>query len=217
VDPRADVERVAAARAAVAPSTLVSADANEGYSVGEAVRVCAELERYDLLCLEQPLVRWDLAGLARLRTATRVPIMVDESVMSLADMVAAIRHGAADYVFLKLDNYGGIHPSRQVATVARAGGVVPIPGGSSHTGIGAAALAHLAVALDLTLPGGYNGPATQLDPACTFIKDGGLVYEEGGGVLRVPDGPGLGIELDEAAVREYRVNEESLESGAAVS
>lgn len=88
-------------------------------------------------------------GSPGLRTATHVPIMLDESLMSLADMVAAIRHGAADYVLLKLDNYGGTHPSRQVATVARAGGVVPIPGGSAHTGIGAASLAHLAVALDL--------------------------------------------------------------------
>lgn len=204
-NPVADVERVAAVRAAVSPGTLVSADANEGYDQGEALRVCAQLERYDLLCVEQPLARSDLSGHARLRAATSVPIMLDESVMSPAEMLSAIRHDAADYVFLKLDNYGGIYRSAQVATVARAGNVVPIPGGSGHTGIGVAALAHLAVALDLTLPGGYNGPVHQIAPETVFVKEGGgLVYEGGGGVLRVPDGPGLGIDVDEEAIAKYR-------------
>lgn len=204
VDARLDVERVQAVRAAVPPETLVSADANEGYTLGDALNVCRALEPCNLLCLEQPLVRWDLSGHARLRSATRVPIMLDESAMSPSQMLAAIQQGAADYIFLKLDNCGGIHPARQVAAVARAGNVVPIAGGSAHTGIGAAALAHLAVALDLTLPAGVNGPQ-QLAPDCLFIKEGGLRYEMGGSVLRMPEGPGLGVHLDEAAVAANQV------------
>jgi L-Ala-D/L-Glu epimerase len=200
-DPRRDVQRVAAVRETLSPDTLVTADANEGYTPGDAVRVCAELRPYDVLCLEQPLVRWDLAGMARLRSTTSVPIMADESVMSAADMVAVLRHSAADYLFLKLDNLGGIHPARQVAAMARAGNVVPIAGGSLNTGVGAIALAHLAVALDLSLPGGFNGPLLMEHP---LIVDGGALYENGGGVLRVPEGPGLGVEVDESAIREYR-------------
>jgi muconate cycloisomerase len=201
-DPRGDVERVAAVREAVSPATLVTADANEAYTPGDALRVCVDLQRHSLLCLEQPLARWDLPGLARLRASTGVPIMLDESVMSASDMVAALRHNAADYLFLKLDNLGGIHPARQVAAMARAGNVVPIAGGSLNTGVSAAALAHLAAALDLTLPGGFNGPLLLEHP---LTAEGGLTYERGGGVLRVPEGLGLGVELDEAAIGEYRM------------
>jgi muconate cycloisomerase len=199
VDARLDIERLTAVRASIPPETLLSADANEGYSLGEALQVCAALEPLNLLCVEQPLVRWDLAGHARLRASTRVPLMLDESVMSPAQMLAAIEHRAADYVFLKLDNCGGLHPARQVATVARAGNVVPIAGGSAHTGIGATALAHLAVALDLSLPAGVNGPQ-QLAPDCLFVKQGGVQYERGGSAFRVPERPGLGVDLDRDAV-----------------
>lgn len=200
-DPDADVARVAAIRAALRPETLVSVDANEAYTYVQALRVCTRLQPYNIAWVEQPLPRWDLTGLARLRQAVPIPVMVDESVLNPPDLLNIIRHDGADLLFLKLDKSGGLVPTRELIALARAANVVPVAGGSLNTGVGIAALAQLAAAADLAVPGGYNGP---LLLEAMLTRPGDLCYD--GGQLIVPDGPGLGVELDEVAVDRYRVD-----------
>ena len=71
--PEQDVERLAAIRAAVSPEIMLRANANQGYTPKEAIRLCRMCERRDLglELLEQPVPKWDLAGMAQVRAAAR--------------------------------------------------------------------------------------------------------------------------------------------------
>lgn len=200
-DPDQDVERVRIIREALRPQTMVCADANEGYDRAQALRVCRALDELGLLYIEQPLPREDLEGMAHLRRLLRTPLMVDESVMTRADLLRAIVAGAGDFFFYKLDKSGGIGPTVDLIAMAESAGLVCTPGAMLNTGIGTAALAHVAAATGARYPGGFNGPLVLEDD---LVEAEDLRYDRGH--LLLPTGPGLGVRLDEAALRKYRLD-----------
>ena len=96
--PDANADRLRAIREAVGPSVSLRADANQGYSVKEAIRLCRLAEKHDigLELLEQPVKAWDLQGMAQVRQAVDTLIEADESCFSIHDAMQIVRHEAAD-------------------------------------------------------------------------------------------------------------------------
>lgn len=203
--PRDDAERLRAIRAAVGPDVSLRADANRGYSPEEAIELCELAERYEigLELLEQPCEAWDLPGLARVRKAVRIPIEADESCFGPHDAEAIVRAGAADVLNIKIAKAGGLCNAIRIAAIAEAAGLQCVLGTAFGTGVKIAAKLHLASALPRFSGAveftelGLHGPLLKGD------QDRALSLPlDADGCLPVPEGPGLGVELDEAKVAE---------------
>ena len=199
-DPRRDAECIAAIREKLGSAVSIRADANCGYTLAEAKTFCALVERLEagLELLEQPLEKHDLAGFRDLRGATDIPIEVDESAYSLGMVGLILRHDAADIINTKCAKAGGIRGVRQWAAATEAAGRQIVIGTEWGAGLKVAAKLHLGAAV------------SNADPVVEFteIMIHDLLLKEPlpleDGYLRVPTGPGLGLELDEAKVEEFR-------------
>ncbi len=201
--PERDVDRLRAIRDAVGPDVSLRADANRGYSVPEAIRLCELAERHGvgLELLEQPCEAWDLPGMAAVRRAVNIPIEADESCFGPHDAEAVVRAGAADVLNIKIAKAGGLCNAMKIAAIARDAGLKCVLGTAFGTGVKIAAKLHLAAAIG-DFSGaveftelGLHGPLLQGEP------DRALALPlDADGCLPVPGGPGLGVVLDPAQV-----------------
>lgn len=203
LDVDGDVARVAAVRDAAGPDVPITVDSNCGWNVTAARRALERLRPLNLLVAEQPIPPGDQTALAYLRETGGIPIMADESVFTLTDAWNVLRAGAADVISVYPGKNGGIAASIEIAHVAQAAGVVCHVGSNLELGIGTAAMIHLACSVasidSETYPSDILGPHYhESDLLVTPLSLG----PEG---AKVPDGPGLGVELDEAALARYRV------------
>ena len=200
LDPTTDITRVHAVREAAGPDIPIGIDANQGWDLATARRCLADMG--DLLFAEQPVPTTDPRDLARLRADTPIPIMADESVFTLQDARRLTELGACDILSVYPGKHSGIAATREIAHVARAAGVVCSMGSNLELGIATAAMLHLAAAEpsldDVRYPGDYLGP---LYHQADLLKE---PLQLGPSVARVPDGPGLGVELDEDQLERYR-------------
>ena len=198
--PDADVERVHRVREALGEQIDLTVDANGGWSVTDAVQTIRRLEPYNLIMVEQPVHRKDIRGMARVRAETRIPIMADESVFSIMDAMEVIRQDAADIISVYPGKNGGILKSQQIAKLAEAAGKPCHIGSNLELEIGSAAMAHLAVATNNIQSERY--PADIIGPLYHQERITAEPTAIHGGIARVPDGPGLGIEIDEGRVEQ---------------
>ncbi|MEO0423532.1 MAG: muconate cycloisomerase family protein [Pseudomonadota bacterium] len=194
-----DLRRVQAlAAAARTRGASLRIDPNEAWTEAEARGAFKQLEDDAIDLIEQPVPRWNLQAMARLRGSACAPLMLDESVLSPQDMVQAIRLDAGDVVSLKLMKAGGLMRTRATAQMADAAGITSYLGTFLETSIGTAASLHLGATLpSLPLGGETIGPLLLAQD----IVRAPIRYADGGAYL--PDGPGLGVELDEDRVKEY--------------
>jgi L-alanine-DL-glutamate epimerase-like enolase superfamily enzyme len=205
-----DVEMVAEVRKAVGSSIKVITDTNGGWSYLQALKFLQQAAKYDLFLSEQPVPWWDMDGLARLRRKVDVPIFADESAAELNDLIKLYERDAIDGFFLKVPKAGGIHKSRKWVAIAQAMDLNVMCGCMINTGLGAAVEAHFLAAIEWMgkIEQESIGPLNQYDLIETngnpIPDDLGLScprYEKG--YLYPPDGPGLGIELNEETVRKF--------------
>ena len=200
LDPTTDIARVHAVREAAGPDIPIGIDANQGWDLATARRCLADMG--DLLFAEQPVPTTDPRDLARLRADTPIPIMADESVFTLQDARRLTELGACDILSVYPGKHAGIAATREIAHVARAAGVVCSMGSNLELGIATAAMLHLAAAEptldDARYPGDYLGP---LYHQADLLKE---PLQLGPSVARVPDAPGLGVEVDEDQLERYR-------------
>ncbi|WP_139978046.1 dipeptide epimerase [Nocardioides litoris] len=189
-DAATDVARVLAVRAAVGGGVALRLDANQGWDAFEAVRVIGALEAAgaDVELVEQPVPAADVLGLAHVTAHVETPVMADESVFVLEDLVEVVRHDAADLVNVKLAKCGGLTPALELLHVAHLHGFGTIVGSmmETHVGIGAAA-ALVAGAGATQLP---DLDAAWWATASPYV--GGPAYV--GDEVVLPDRPGLGID-----------------------
>lgn len=190
-DAATDVERIRAVRAAVhSEDVRIRLDANQGWTAREAVRVISALEDagLDIELVEQPLPAADLDGMAWVTARVGTPVMADESVYGVRDLVEVIRRRSADLVNVKLAKCGGLAVARTLLEVARAHGVGTVVGSMMETHIGVGAAASLVAAYPTTA-------VSDLDAAWWASSApvvGGLTYDKA--VVVLPDAPGLGVE-----------------------
>lgn len=162
-------------------------DANEGWSVEDAIAILRELQRYDVEYCEQPVPAGNPQWLRAIRERVDIPIVVDEDCIDAASLPALM--GCVDGVNVKLAKTGGIRGAMQTIATARAMGMKVMIGCMVESGVAATAAAHIAPLADWI----------DLDGPLLIREDPypGVRYD--GAKLILPDAPGLGIQ--EAAAR----------------
>lgn len=190
-----DVLALEAIRRAVGDQFPIHVDANASFTYAEALPVLRRLETFDLALIEQPLPRDAMRDMARLRRSLSTPLMADESVVTASDMLELLRLEAADAVLIKLAKNGGIHGSREIATLAKAGGLMVYPGVHRSTSIGTAASAHFFAGLLNITPGDFHVGPRQLAHDVVLRS-----VETSNGRIKIPQGPGTGVDLDDSLV-----------------
>jgi len=204
IEPEGDVARVRAVREAVGPAVRLGVDANGGWSPRIAVQTIRRLSDYNIYFAEQPVPPLDVAWLAEVRRQVEVPVMADESVYTLQDAMAIVRAGAADILSVYVGKGGGIGPARKMAAVAEAAGLSCTLGSNLELGVASAAMIHLALATP-----GIGAEEFPCDILTPFFYEDDLLVEPlpiSAGQARPLERPGLGVELDEAKLRRYRVD-----------
>jgi muconate cycloisomerase len=196
----AEIDGTLAVRAALGPDVPLCADANCGFTPEAARRYLEATRAADLLFLEQPLGHADLDGFKALARTAPVPLGVDEGIHSLADIAAHARCGAGG-ASLKLIKLGGIGPALTAADLCgRLDLKVNVASKIAESSIAAAALVHLACAIPES---DWGVSLTHFYLAEDLVK---RPLPLGDGIVALPAGPGLGIEVDEAAVARFRVS-----------
>jgi L-alanine-DL-glutamate epimerase-like enolase superfamily enzyme len=181
------------------PDTPLCADANCGLTLAAARSYVEKTRKAKLMFVEQPLAYDDIEGLRKLARATKVPIGVDEGIHSFADITTSANAGAGG-VSLKLIKLGGITAALAAGKLCqRLGLSVNIAAKIAESSISSAAALHLACAVPkadwgVSLTHFYLAEDIVRQPL--RLKDG---------LVALPDGPGLGIDVDEAAVERFRV------------
>ena len=113
-----DRRRLAAVRHVVGRDVALTVDANASYTVDEAVRALREFEPFGIGGAEQPIPRSDPRDLAAVRGQSAIPIIVDESLVTLEDARTLIHAGACDVFSIRVSKCGGIVPSMEIAHLA---------------------------------------------------------------------------------------------------
>ncbi len=181
------------------PKTPLCADANCGLTLAAARTYAEKTRKAGLLFMEQPLAHDDLDGLKKLARATKVPIGIDEGIHSLADIGANARAGAGG-VSLKLIKLGGITAAVEAGKLCQKLGLsVNIAAKIAESSIGSAAAVHLACAVPKA---DWGVSITHFYLAADIVRHPLRLVD---GMVTLPSSPGLGVEVDEAAVARFRV------------
>jgi muconate cycloisomerase len=213
--PARDVDIVREVRSAIGDGIELCIDANGGYdSPAEAVRVFRSFESYGIKYFEQPVV--GITGLAKVSQAIDVPVMADESAWNVNDVIDIVRCQAAEIVSIYTTKPGGLYNAMQVGAVARAAGLRCNVNGSVELGVGNLANIHLAAAspavtLSCVVPVSTPAEAQKGQVAGIYYTDD-LITEPfvfADGAIRVPNGPGFGIDVSLDKVDRYRVRSPS--------
>ena len=198
LSPEADLARLRRVAGALDGRAKLIVDANQAWDETTALRCLPVLAELGVTLVEQPLPAWNLAGMARLRTRTTVPLMADECVFTTHDMLQVASIGAADVVSLKLVKHAGLLNLKRVAAVAEAAGIGLYGGCLLESSIGAAAHLHAFAGLrELGWGCEHFGPQILTDDLVTEP----LRFEEFR--VHLPSGPGLGVTLDHDKLRRY--------------
>ncbi len=203
IDLEGDAARVSAVRKLAGPDIPITIDSNCGWNVTTARLALERLRPLNLLVAEQPIAPGDTTSMAYLREVGGIPIMADESVFTLSDAWNVLGAHAADVISVYPGKNGGIAASIEIVHAAQAAGIACHVGSNLELGIGSAAMLHLACAVanidSETYPADILGPHYhEADLLRTPLSLG----PEG---AKVPEGPGLGVEIDEAQLQRFRV------------
>lgn len=195
IEPGWDAEAVRAVREAW-PDVPLQTDANQAYTRDDA-ELLASMDPFGLLLVEQPLPEDDLRGHALLAERITTPVCLDESIISVATADTAIAFGATSVINIKPGRVGGYLEARAIHDLCLDRGVPVWCGGMLETGIGRAANVALAALPGFTLPGDTSASSRYFATDITepFVLDDGR--------LRVPDGPGIGVDPIPALLAEF--------------
>lgn len=192
MDSNHDIEAVLAIRDAVGPKIKIRLDANEGYTVEQTLDVILTLENLgaDIELMEQPTPAKFLYSLKEVTAQCPVPIMADETVLTLRDSLRSVKMELADMINIKLMKIGGITNTIKANIYAEIAEIPVMIGCMNESMAAMAAGVHFACAFK-------NVRYADLDSALDFQHDivkGGATYKDG---FVIPsEKPGLGIEVD---------------------
>jgi len=199
LDPDLDAERVQAVREAIGMDVSLRIDANQGWTVPQAIYALRKMERFNVQFAEQPVVAWDFAGLKAVRNESPVPICADEALFLPQDAMKLIKAEACDYFNIKLMKAGGMTNSVRIAHLADAANMRCMVGCMLETRLGLTAGAHVVASQ-------RNITFADLD-AYTFhtidpIVDGMMVNQAG--EITLPELPGLGVDVDPVFLKKLK-------------
>jgi L-alanine-DL-glutamate epimerase-like enolase superfamily enzyme len=180
-----DLERLRAGRDAVGPGFELMTDANQCFTVSEAIRRARQFEALDLAWFEEPLPAEDLGGHQRLAASTSIPVAVGESIYSIQHFREYLQRGACSIVQADVARIGGITPWLKVAHLAESFDVAICP----HF------LMELHVSLTAAVP---NAAWVEYIPQLDAITTSRIEIRDGWAIP--PEAPGLGIAWDWDAI-----------------
>jgi L-alanine-DL-glutamate epimerase-like enolase superfamily enzyme len=194
-----DLEMVRGIRDGVGDQLKLRIDPNMGYTPAVAFALARDLEKYNLEYFEQPMDKGLIGEAARLRRHTKTPIGLNESVTTLDVVLQILQLRAADVLLPDTYQQGGILMVKKVAALAEAAGLPCVFHCAHDLGLKTAAMLHVVA----------SSPGFSLANDCTYY---GLVddiltvpHRIENGHMTVPEGPGLGVQVDEAKVQKYRI------------
>jgi O-succinylbenzoate synthase len=195
IEPGWDIEPVRAVRQQFKDLAL-QVDANASYSP-TAIGHLTQLDRLDLLMIEQPFAADDLGAHAHLSSLISTPICLDESILSTRSVIKALDSGACSIVNIKVGRVGGLLEAKRIHDLCRSRNVDVWCGGMLETGIGRAANLALASLPGFTYPGDISGSDRYFE---FDITEPFVVHDS---EIDIPIGPGLGVSANEAVLAEY--------------
>ncbi len=210
-DPTVDTEYFRLVREAVGPDVLMLVDANQAWDPITAIRTIRRLEKYDLFAAESPVPEWDIEGLVKVHRSVDAFIIADEAARTTEGAINIIRAGAADMFKLHVSKAGGLFKSREYAAIAEAANMPVVVGVMGGAGLEQASDAHFGVAIEWV---GKIPASTCVGPLRVFgVLDTISIEREHKDLIKgyariekgfayPPEGPGLGVELDEEKVRQ---------------
>ncbi len=189
-----------AVREAVGDGVQLRVDAQASYTLDAAREFCREIESQQIQCLIDPLATREHFPIASLARQTAVPLGVWRTVRSPGDLLALARFDAAAEVIVDPEQLGGISPARACAAIGSAAGISLMLGSRPSLGIATAAMLHLAAATP--------GLSAANESAYHQLANDVLAQplELAGGMMTVPEGPGLGVEVDRGKVDRFLVD-----------
>ncbi len=180
-----DIERIIKVREAVGSEIELRFDANQGYSVYESLKFAEETKSADLSLIEQPTNKNKPDMLGRVTNNVDVPVMADESLISLRDVFVLAKEGWVDTVNIKLMKVGGIYEALHINSVARAANLEVMIGCMDESALGIAAGLHFALSRPNVMYADLDGHLALVDdPAAggVLIKDGYLLANTNYGI-----------------------------------
>jgi D-galactarolactone cycloisomerase len=209
LDIRADAERVRVIRETVGPDVGIMVDANHAYSAATAIRMGHLIEPYDIRFFEEPVVPEDRDGYRRVRAENPIPVAGGEAEFTRYGFRDFIGGGCVDITQPDLTATGGFTAFTQILALANSHGVLVIP----HVWGSGIALAAALQALAIIPPMPHtanpiplrNEPVVEFDRTHNSLRDELLVekFELVEGYVEVPQGPGLGVTINEEALRRF--------------
>jgi len=195
VEPAADLAMVAAARRALGPGPRLRLDANGSWSVAEALRLLTRMAEHDLDFVEQPVRDHPIGQLAEVRARVPMAVCANEGLWSEADAYARIRARQADVYCFSPYWVGSISAFHRLAHVAHHEGLQVCKHTHGELGLAAAASQHVL----LTLPNIVAGHQQTAHVMAGDVLAAPLPIASGP-TWGVPEGPGLGVEVDPDAM-----------------
>lgn len=203
-----DIDRVAAVREAIGPDIRLMVDANHCYSVPNAIRIGRKLQELDIDWFEEPISPEDVDGYVEVTRALDMAVAGGENDFTRFGFRDKIVRKAMDIVQPDVCAAGGLTESKKIAAMASAHGVecVPHAWGSA---VGLAATIHFLASLPDQPPCVVPQPVLlefeqEENPFRDFLAKEPIVQKAG--IVAVPGGPGLGIEVDREVIKKYRVS-----------
>ncbi|MBN8547022.1 MAG: o-succinylbenzoate synthase [Ignavibacteria bacterium] len=194
-----DIGWVAAVRESF-PSLQLMVDANGDYSLDDTAHL-SKLDRFGLTMIEQPLSYSDIYFHSKLQRELETPLCLDESIHSLEDAITAVELGSCRIINIKEGRVGGMAEAVRIANYCQENGIPVWSGGMDETGIGRAFNIHLQTAPAFTLPGDTS------ETKRYFKEDivSPVVTLDDEGYIAIPEGPGIGVTVEEEMVRKYEI------------
>jgi L-alanine-DL-glutamate epimerase-like enolase superfamily enzyme len=190
-NPESDLEFVRRVREFAGPAVTLTVDANHAYSLSQSEELYKRLAHLGVAVFEEPLRLRSWPALRELRERVGVPVMLDESILSLEDLRTALLERALDLLNVKLTRVGGISLAQEYIDACEEHGVGVSIGCTEDLGIGTSAIVQLAATLGEATPVEALGP---LRLGFDVVQPGWVVDD---GALAVPQGPGLDVRLDD--------------------
>ncbi len=202
-DHKFDLMRLEKMRKIFGDEADIRIDYNQGLPAYDAVRCIRDLEAFRPTFVEQPVKMHERETLAHISHVIDTPIMADESVFDPRGALYGAQFRIADIFSLKIMKSGGIRRALEVAAIARAAGIEIYGGCMFETGLAHAAGTHLMAAVpDLLLQ-------CEFYMATYYAEDDILTeaFPVRHGRVHVPQGPGLGVQVDPDKLTHYSVGE----------
>ncbi|HMO62925.1 MAG TPA: dipeptide epimerase [Ferruginibacter sp.] len=188
-----DIERIRRIREAVGMAIPLRLDANQGWSVSDAVEILKQLAPYNIQHCEEPIPRWDFMQLPFIKKQSPIKIMADESCCDEHDAQRLLELGACDMLNIKLGKSSGIYGAKKIIALAEAQNITIQMGGFLESRLGFTAAAHVALCSNNILHFDFDTPLMfEEDPV-----QGGITYTNSGEII-LPGGNGLGASFKQA-------------------